>query len=181
MPIKKKKKKKEEFDASLMGGYLPGARGSTGSMSRPAPVGALPKLYQMPDFLQSNFRYFGNDPHTPDPDPPLSRKILSAWWHYTGVPAAFSGGGAALGLQIGSQAPQAKWASPFMALGFFRALALEASIGTAAVAAFWTLMDPDRLWRTKEFVSLPGRNDPDFGWKRTDPSFGSDEGNVNYW
>jgi hypothetical protein len=165
----KKKKKKEEFDASLMGGYLPGVRTPvSASMSIPMPVAALPKLYQMPSFLQSNFRYLGDDVRAPDPDPPLARKILSAWWQYTGIPSALGGGAGALGIQVASQAPQAKYASPFMHLGFRTAWLLEASIGTAAVAGFFTIMDPDRLWRAP-YTGTLDYGEPDFGWKRTTP------------
>jgi len=48
MPIQKKKKKKEEFDASLMSNYLPGARTPVATV----PADALSKVYSIPPIAQ---------------------------------------------------------------------------------------------------------------------------------
>jgi len=59
MPIKKKKKKKEEFDASLMGGYLPGARTPVST----APVSGLSKVYPgRRGFFNTRIQPFGGLP-----------------------------------------------------------------------------------------------------------------------
>jgi len=47
MAIKKKKKKKEEFDASLMGGYLPGARKPVASIT-PREIHQRPRGWVVP-------------------------------------------------------------------------------------------------------------------------------------
>jgi len=147
MPIKKKKKKKEEFDASFMGNYLPGARTPVATV----PADALSKVYSVPPIYQWSWRYMPapggtSDVHIPEGPPPLARQFLQAWWQYTGIPSAAAGGGTALGLQILSQAPQARWASPFIAFGFFSAWVLEATIGTAVVSLALTIIDPADKW-----------------------------------
>jgi len=74
-----KKKKKEEFEASLMGGYLPGVKSSVMS----SPVSPLLQITQrMPDFLQARWRYGSGDISPPDPDIPMARQFLSAWGYY---------------------------------------------------------------------------------------------------
>ena len=84
MPImKKKKKKKEEFDASLMGGYLPGLT----AVSTSEPVSAVLQMTQrMPDFLQFNYRYMpvpGTGDRGPEPEEiPLARQFIIAWGFY---------------------------------------------------------------------------------------------------
>jgi len=75
-----------------------------------------------------------------------STDFYKAWWFYTGIPSAAAGGGAALGTQVLWQAPQARWFSPFMRMGFFTAWALEASIGTAIFSLLFTLVDPAHKW-----------------------------------
>jgi len=70
----------------------------------------------------------------------------TAFVEYTRIPAAMGGGGGALGLQIAGQAPQAKWASPWMSKGFTRALAYEAIFGTALLAGVLTILDPEHRW-----------------------------------
>jgi len=147
MPIQKKKKKKEEFDASLLAGYLPGARTPVGASS----ADAYSKVYGVPPFYQWSWRYMPapggtSDVHVPEGPPPLARQFLQAWWQYTGIPSAAAGGGTALGLQILSQAPQARWASPFIAYGFLSAWVLEATIGTAVVSLALTILDPAHKW-----------------------------------
>jgi hypothetical protein len=157
----KKKKKKEEFDVSLMGGFLP-------------------SLVLMPAVkIVANYRnynpfsgyiygapapvYPGRPPIRPGYTNPLSPERMpqrsrdpqtgeeiygasEAWWEYTGVPGALAGGFGALGLQVGSQAPQAKWLSPFARFGFFTAWILEATAGTAAIATVLTILDPGHKW-----------------------------------
>ena len=83
MVIKKKKKKKEEFDASLMGWYLPSAIPPVMS----APVSALRKLPSAPPFLQWSWRYMPapggtSDVHVPEGPPPLARQFVQAWGFY---------------------------------------------------------------------------------------------------
>jgi len=59
MAIKKRKKKKEEFDASLMGGYLPGARPPVVL----APVSATSKVYPSKrGFFNTQIQPFGGLP-----------------------------------------------------------------------------------------------------------------------
>jgi len=59
MAIQKKKKKKKEFDASLMGGYLPGARTPVST----APVSDLSKIYpSRRGFFNTNIQPFGGLP-----------------------------------------------------------------------------------------------------------------------
>jgi len=70
----------------------------------------------------------------------------TAFAEYTGVPAAVGGGGGALGLQVAAQAPQAKWASPWMSRGFTVALAYEAIVGTSIFAALLTIADPSHKY-----------------------------------
>jgi len=167
MSLKKKKKKKEAFDASLMGGYLPGVRVPVlASVSIPQPVATLPKLYQMPGFLQSNFRYLGDDPipeRTTKPAP-RGNPILRAWLHYTGMPEALTGGFGAIGLQAAGQAPQAAAGTK---AGFYpsfaRGFAYEFVGGTIIMATLWTIMDPDRMWRDPYTEKM----DPQF----TNPQF----------
>lgn len=144
MAIKKKKKKKEAFDASLMGGYLPGARSPvSASMSIPAPVAALPKLYQMPSFLQSRWRYGSGDydpPSTGLPEKGSRPDMFGlAWLHY-----AFGGGP----MQLATQTPQAWGAYRFGVYPTFKvALIYELGYGTLILATLHTLLDPHRLWR----------------------------------
>jgi len=109
-----------------MGNYLPGARTPVATV----PADALSKVYSVPPIYQWSWRYMPapggtSDVHIPEGPPPLARQFLQAWWQYTGIPSAAAGGGTALGLQILSQAPQARWASPFIAFGFFSAWVLD--------------------------------------------------------
>jgi len=78
-----KKKKKEEFDASLMGGYLPGVR----AVVNPEPVSAITKLiYSAPPFISWRFRYIPRygpgDPGPKTEEVPMSRQFLQAWAFY---------------------------------------------------------------------------------------------------
>jgi len=144
MVIKKKKKKKEEFDASLMGGYLPGARAAVvANLSGPQPVAALPKLYQMPEFLQHRFRYGSGDYDPPGTDLPGPRNN----WHSVGLAWLTYALGAGPA-QIVAQTPQAYFGYRMGVYPTFRmALSLELGLATVIAATFYTIMDPDRLWR----------------------------------
>ena len=140
MVIKKKKKKKEEFDASLMGGYLPGAV----PVIVATPVNPLTQITQrMPDFLQHRFRYGSGDYDPPGTDLPGPRNN----WHSVGLAwlAYALGAGPA---QIVAQTPQAYFGYRMGVYPTFRmALSLELGLATVIAATFYTIMDPDRLWR----------------------------------
>jgi len=78
----RKRKKKEEFEASLMSGYLPGAV----SPVTTAPVSAVMKLPFNPQFLYWHSKYiprYGEGDPGPKPEEvPMSRQFLSAWAWY---------------------------------------------------------------------------------------------------
>lgn len=136
MVIKKKKKKKEEFDASLMGGYLPGAH----------PVLSPRIVARTPDVLQIN-----RTPRTPPstvsflemsfPER-LNYQIQTlglAWLYY----AIGSGP-----TQFAIQTPQAYGAYRIGIYPSFRvALAMELGVATALFATLGTILDPHRVWR----------------------------------
>ena len=147
----KKKKKKEEFDASLMSGYLPGLT----PVLSPTPVTAFDKAMLVP-FWQTRWRYGSGDVHTTrgtraPPTPRYDyRELGEAWWAYTGVPAMI-GGGLSVGLlyQMGAQPLQVwKGGSIFSAVrfGFATATLLEITVGTALFAAVLTALDPSHKW-----------------------------------
>lgn len=132
-----KKKKKEEFDASLMGKYLPG-------ISMPVevnPVGGIEKALTVP-FWQNRWRYGSGDPYEPiayEYDIPKSVQILDAWNKY-----AFGAGP----YQIIAQTPQAYGLYRAGLYPTFRiALAFEFGVATTIMATFYTIMDPNRYWR----------------------------------
>jgi len=142
----KKKKKKEELDASLIGWYVPGIQLSSamklvrrgGGSVGPWTVGSFKIIYS------------GRETYDPDFHPIVERHLggqfLDAWWEYTGVPAAVGGGAGALAIQILAQAPQAKWASPFLRYGFMAAWMMEATAGAAGLALALTIIDPAHKW-----------------------------------
>jgi len=183
MPIQKKKKKKEEFDASLMGGYIPGAKRPVSII----PVTSFDKAMMVP-FWQTRWRYGSGDVHESTSKPPPSprydyRELGEAWWSYTGVPAMVAGG-LSIGLlyQMGAQPLQVwKGGSIFSAakFGFGAATVLEITIGTALWAAVMTALDPSHKWsggldETRYFMGEPeagwgSGTKSDFGWKRTTP------------
>jgi len=72
--------------------------------------------------------------------------VYSAWVDYTGVPAAITGGLAAVGFNVASQAGQVKTGTSIFSAakyGFTVALILEASIGTMIFATVMTGIDPE--------------------------------------
>jgi len=133
MPIKKKKKKKEEFDASLMSGYLPGAR---------VPVEAVPTLpfQQVPQVVRDLYRW----QYTTLKQTPLDvlagewHDFQRAWWEYA------LGAGT---LQIIAQPPQAWMLTKAGVYPSFRiGLMFEFGVGTMALATVATLIDPYHNW-----------------------------------
>ena len=143
MALKKKKKKKEEFDASLMGGYLPGAQ---------TPVAAhsvfSPHVRQTIADLPTTVTYLHMAPGEV-----LNYKIQSmalAWSYY-----AFGGGP----FQLTTQTPQAWGAYKFGVYPTFKtALIYELGWGTVILATLHTILDPHRVWR-KPFTE---KVDPQF-------------------
>ena len=131
------KKKKEEFDPSLTGGYLPGARAPVSV----APVGAPLKLSITNDFLTWRFQYIPrgtSDVHPKEEPPPLARQFLIAWWEYaTGMGP----------VQIGLQTPQAYGLYRY---GFYptfaAALFFEFVVATAITSTVLTALDPGHKW-----------------------------------
>jgi len=74
--------------------------------------------------------------------------IARAWLEYTGIPAMVGGGLGAFGINAAWQAGQVKsGTSMFSAarFGFGLALLLEAIIGTAILATFFTILDTQDL------------------------------------
>ena len=139
----KKKKKKEELDASLMGGYLPGAVPVITS----SPVSPLLQITQrMPDFLQHRWRYGSGDYDPPGKGLPGPRNN----WHMVGAAWALYAFGAGPSQAI-IQTPQAFALSrptPFQLYPTFRAgLAVEFIYATLALATMYTILDPHRYWR----------------------------------
>lgn len=137
----KKKKKKEEFDTSLMGGYLPGVR-------TPVSVSAVmgpSKIYQGPAFLQSNFRYIPRwgEGDVYDPMPYQYEEgywggALRAWNEY-----AFGSGPT----QLAIQTPQAYllYKGGFYST-FSTALFIEFAVATIVTATVLTILDPGHKW-----------------------------------
>jgi hypothetical protein len=138
-----KKKKKEEFDASLMGSYLPGAVPVIVTI----PVNPLTQITQrMPDFLQHRFRYGSGDYDRPDADLPEPRTN----WHSVGAAWAMYAFGAGPSQAV-IQTPQAyglSRPSAFQVYPTFRAgLAVEFVYATIVLATLYTILDPNRYWR----------------------------------
>ena len=155
----KKKKKKEEFDAALMGGYLPGAV----PVLVTSPVNPLTQITQRaPDFLQHRFRY-GSGDYDPVgkslPEPRTNWHLVGAAW----AKYAFGAGPS----QAVIQTPQAyglSRPSPFQLYATFRmGLAVEFVYATIVLASLYTILDPKRYWR-QEFTE---KVDPQF----IDPQF----------
>lgn len=139
----KKKKKKEEFDPSLMGGYLPGAV----PVLVTSPVNPLAQITQRaPDFLQHRFRYGSGDYDPPGTDLPGPRTN----WHSVGAAWAMYAFGAGPSQAV-IQTPQAyglSRPSAFQVYPTFRAgLAVEFVYATIALATLYTILDPNRYWR----------------------------------
>lgn len=73
-------------------------------------------------------------------------QIIDAWVHYTGIPAAISGGLSAVGFNVASQAGQVRSGTSIFAAakyGYTVALILEATVGTAMFAFAMTGIDPE--------------------------------------
>jgi len=132
MAIRKKKKKKEEFDASLMGGYLPGARAPVSVVptlpSRQVPQATRNLLGPYPILKESAFdvlAYEWND-------------FQRAWWEYA------LGAGT---VQMIAQPPQAWMLTKAGVYPTFRiGLMFEFGVGTMALATIATLVDPYHHW-----------------------------------
>jgi len=149
----KKKKKKEEFDAALMSGFLPGV----------APVAAVPKLSNMPDFLKWQYRYPMFDLSGQRDTPFTAEQFLKAWVYYG----------------VGGVADPKNF---FEAAGWSKALGIPLVGGwvVAGVIGFFvtglalTAVDPAHKWEGgldetvgyQNFVSplTPGSSAPSGGW-----------------
>jgi len=129
----KKKKKKEEFDASLMGGYLPGAR----PVLSPSIVAKTPDVLQITrtppstvTFLEMSFAERLN----------YQIQALALGWTYYAM-----GSGPT---QFAIQTPQAYGAYRLGLYPTFRvALAMELGVATAVFATISLILDPHRVWR----------------------------------
>jgi len=139
MPIKKKKKKKEEFDASLMGGYLPGAR----SVVNSEPISPITKLiYSAPPFISWRWRYMpapGTGDYTPkEPRHDPLGDFQKAWIEYAFGAGIYS---------VFSQPPQAYLLTRAGVYPTFRVgLAFEFGAGTIILATLATIIDPQHKW-----------------------------------
>jgi hypothetical protein len=144
----KKKKKKEEFDASLMGGYLPG-------LQTPVDARAVisPHVQQTIADIPRTVTYLHEAPGEV-----LNYKIQNiglAFWYYA------IGSGPS---QFAIQTPQAYGAYRLGLYPTFRvALAMELGVATAVFAALGTVLDPHRVWR----APFTEKVDPQF----IDPQF----------
>jgi len=136
MVIKKKKKKKEEFDASLMGGYLPGVR----TVVNAEPVSAITKLiYSAPPFISWRWRYIPrHGPGDPGPKPaevPMSRQFVQAWGFYglagVGDPKNF--------------AEASVW-SRVLGIPYIGGYIVAGSIGFFVTGLLLTVIDPLHKW-----------------------------------
>jgi hypothetical protein len=148
MVVKKKKKKKEEFDASLMGGYLPGARPPVSSIPPISHkvrqnISDIPMPYST--FELTNAEWLNYE----------ITDLANAWTYY-----AFGGGP----FQLATQTPQAYGAYKFGVYPSFKmALIYELGWGTVILATLHTILDPHRVWRDP----FTEKMDPQF----TDPQF----------
>lgn len=139
MAIKKKKKKKKEFDASLMGEYLPSAR----AVVNPEPVSAITKLiYSAPPFISWRWRYMpapGTGDYTPsEPRHDPLGGFMDAWIEYAFGAGVYS---------LFSQPPQAYLLTKAGLYPTFRVgLAFEFIGGTIIVATLATIIDPLHKW-----------------------------------
>jgi len=138
MVIRKKKKKKEEFDASLMGEYLPGARVPVSA----TPVDALSKVYNLPPGWQSSlgwsWEYIPRGPSDPGPEDevvPLSRQFLMAW--------AFYGLG---GIADPKNLLEARGWSRLLGVGYGMGWVASALVGFFAFGLVATAIDPLHKW-----------------------------------
>jgi len=136
MPIQKKKKKKEEFDASLMGGFLPGLT----PVSTSEPVSAVLQITQrMPDFLRLNFRYIplpGTGDRGPQPEEvPLARQFLIAWSWY-----------GMAGVADPKNFAEASVWSRVLGIPYVAGYIVAGMIGFAVTGMVLTLIDPLHKW-----------------------------------
>lgn len=181
MVIKKKKKKKEEFDASLMGGYLPGITPTsfykidwdkvifgirTLGLSLKLTEEQRARDLRVAQEQEAWAKEYAEHHMTP----------WEAYYDYTGFPALV-GGGLGMGLiyNIVAQPTQvATKTSIFSAAkwGFGRATLLEVTIGTLIFAAVLTVIDPEHkvegwgLDETTAYQRLEAKEDPvHFKWK----------------
>jgi len=144
MPIQKKKKKKEEFDASLMGGYLPGAR----AVPSPSIVARTEDVLQITRTPPSTVTFL--EMSFPERLNYQMQSVAVAWLYY----AVGSGPS-----QFAIQTPQAYGAYRLGLYPTFRvALAMELGVATAVFATLGTILDPHRVWR-KPFTE---KLDPQF-------------------
>lgn len=175
MPIQKKKKK-EEFDASLMSGYLPGMQPTS--------------FYKIDwDKVLFGARVFGlslklaeeqrlRDARAASEREAWAREYADhhmtpweAFYDYTGFPAILGGGiGMNLMYNILAQPTQVKTGTGFFSAarwGFKRALFLEITLGALIWAAAMTVIDPEHkvehwgLDETAIYKKL--ENDPNTG------------------
>ena len=72
-------------------------------------------------------------------------EVYNAWAHYTGVPAAFSGGIGVVGFNVVMQGGQAKLGMNLGLYkgGFISAFKYEFILGTLAMATILTIIDPE--------------------------------------
>jgi len=135
MAIRKKKKKKEEFDASLMGGYLPGVR----VVVNAEPVSTIRKLVYSPPFISWRWRYIPrHGPGDPGPKPaevPMSRQFIQAWGFYglagVGDPKNF--------------AEASVW-SRILGIPYIGGFVVAGSIGFFVTGLVLTVVDPLHKW-----------------------------------
>jgi len=132
MPIQKKKKK-EEFDASLMGGYLPGTR----PVLSPSIVARTQDVLQITPTPPSTVTFL--EMSFPERLNYQMQNMGLAWSYY-----AFGGGP----FQLATQTPQAWGAYKFGVYPSFKtALIYELGWGTVILATLHTILDPHRVWR----------------------------------
>ena len=136
-----KKKKKEEFDASLMGGYLPGAIPTTSTSN---PNFAL-ILWNLRNYAQVIDLVLAESDVLPVYQIPHEHQttMARAWVEYTGIPSIIGGGLGALGFQMVAQGPQAYggWRAGMYGSLLF-AFAAEMIYGTVIAATILTITDP---------------------------------------
>jgi len=152
MPIqKKKKKKKEAFDASLMGGYLPGMQPTSFYKVDWDKVLFAARVFGLSLKLSEEQRL--RDERAASEREAWAREYADhhmtpweAFYEYTGFPAIVSGGvGFSLIYNIIAQPSQvASRTSIFSAarFGFGTAVFLEVTVGTLIWAAAMTVIDP---------------------------------------
>jgi len=151
MPIRKKKKK-EEFDASLMGGYLPGMQPT--SFYKIDWDRVLYGIRVMGFSLKLSEEQRLRDEQAASEREAWAREYADhhmtpwgAFYDYTGFPAILGGGiGMNLMYNILAQPTQVKTGTGFFSAarwGFGTALFLEVTLGALMWAAVMTVIDPE--------------------------------------